>query len=255
MFHALVTGAVSVEGVDFDVVMADIEELNARACSDDALEVTKLSVSAFGRMRERYVALQAGAALGRGCGPLVVRQRARDELGSLESLAGLRVAVPGLATTAFDLLARFGPELEPVPMRFDAIMPAVAAGEVSAGLIIHEGRFTFAAHGLEQVADLGELWETSTGTPLPLGIIAVDRAHAALGPAIETALSASVGAARADRQASADYVRLHAQEMDEDVCARHIELYVNEFSESLGAQGRRAVETLIGPGVPLWLER
>ena len=111
MFHALVSGAVSVEGVELDVVMADIEELNARAGSKDALEVTKLSVSTFGRVRERYAGLQSGAALGHGCGPLVVRQRARDELTTLGSLAGLRVAVPGLATTAFDLLSRFGPQI------------------------------------------------------------------------------------------------------------------------------------------------
>ena len=120
-------------------------------------------------------------------------------------------------------------------------------------MIIHEGRFTYATYGLEKVADLGDLWETSTGFPLPLGIIAIAREHVELGSAIEMALSASVRAARIDPQASAAYVRMHAQEMDDDVCARHIDLYVNAFSESLGAEGRLAVEALAGPGPSLWL--
>lgn len=253
MFHALVAGEVAVEGVEFEVVMADIEELNDRAGSEDALEVTKLSVSAFGRLRERYAALQAGAALGRGCGPLVVRDRSRSDLATLEALKGRRVAVPGLGTTAFDLLQRFGPRLEPVPMRFDEIMPALADGRFDAGVIIHEGRFTYERHGLALIADLGEFWEASTGDPLPLGIIAMSRAHAEHGPAVEEALGASVAAARADPSASADYVRAHAREMDEDVCARHIDLYVNAYSVALGSQGRRAVEALVGPGPSPWL--
>lgn len=255
MFHGLVSGAVSVDSVAFDVVMADIEALNSRASTDDPLEVTKLSASAFGRLRDRYVALEAGAALGRGCGPLVVRRRARPEFSTLESLAGRRVAVPGLQTTAMDLLRRFGPPLEAVPMSFDAIMPAVQQGEFDAGLIIHEGRFTYAEHDLEPVADLGEVWEDSTGAPLPLGVIAVLREHAELGPRLEAGIASSVRAGRANPRSPAEYVAAHAQELDEAVCAQHIELYVNAFSEALGPEGRAAVEALIGPDPDPWLAR
>lgn len=250
MFHALVHGPSTPAGLAFEVVMEDIEALNerARGGGPEALDVTKLSAAALGHVLDRYVVLRSGAALGRGCGPLVVR-RTGDGPGTLPELAGRRVAVPGLGTTAFLLLRSFAPAFEPVPMRFDRIMPAVARGEVEAGLIIHESRFTYADHGLVEVADLGTVWETTTGLPLPLGVIAIARGHAdAFGHAIEAGLRASIAHAWAYPEASRAYIRAHAQELGDEICRRHIELYVNAFSADLGELGRAALEALLERG-------
>jgi 1,4-dihydroxy-6-naphthoate synthase len=170
----------------------------------------------------------------------------------LAELAGRRVAIPGALTTANLLLSIFGPaELSRVPMRFDRIMPAVAAGAVDAGLIIHESRFTYPQHGLVEMADLGRVWEAATGLPLPLGVICASRAlPAARIDAIESALRASVKAAFADPSASRDFVRAHAQEMTDDVCAQHIALYVGDFSADLGDEGRAAIEQLLARADP-----
>ena len=134
-------------------------------------------------------------------------------------------------------------------MRFEAVMPAVAAGEVDAGVIIHEGRFTYAAHGLVAVADLGTLWEADTKLPLPLGVIAVQRALGIpLADLLEDRLRASIAAAQARPEASAEYVRTHAQEMDPNVCKQHIELYVNSYSLELGQEGEAAIRELLARG-------
>lgn len=241
MFHGLVHGLVP-DAPAVEVVMEDIEALNRRALDlgGDALPLSKLSVGAWVRLRERYTVLDAGAALGRGCGPLVV---GREEV-ALSSLEGRRIAVPGLGTTAYALLRMFGPRHEPVPMRFDAIMPAVERGEVDAGLIIHESRFTYPDHGLVQVADLGEVWEADTGLPLPLGVIvAASSVDTETRTGFEQALAASVRHAWANPDDSRAYVEAHAQEMDRSVCDQHIALYVNEFSASLGDEGRAAIDT------------
>ncbi|MBV1859436.1 MAG: 1,4-dihydroxy-6-naphthoate synthase [Nannocystaceae bacterium] len=246
MFHALVHGHVP-DAPEVDVVLDDIEGLNRRVLEPggDALALSKLSVSAWARVRDRYAVLDAGAALGRGCGPLVVgRQRA-----ALSELAGKKVAVPGLGTTAYALLRMFGPQHEPVPMRFDEVMPAVARGDVDAGLIIHESRFTYPVHGLVQLADLGELWEADTGLPLPLGVIVAQRSlDEGVRVRFEAALSASVRYAWANPEASGDYVQAHSQEMAREVCNQHIGLYVNAFSAQLGDEGRAAIDTFVRRG-------
>jgi 1,4-dihydroxy-6-naphthoate synthase len=252
MFHALITGAV--QGPALVPWLADIEALNERAIAGvDPLPVTKLSVHALAHVCDRYVPLSAGAALGRGCGPLVVARPGAlpdDPRAALQALAGLRVAIPGRYTTAQLLLRSLAPApRETVALRFDEILPAVAAGGVDAGLIIHESRFTYALHGLVAVADLGVLWEEETGLPLPLGVIAVERARGeALARALESGIQASIAAAWADPEASASYVRTHAQEMDPAVCRRHIALYVNDFSRALGVEGRAAIDALIARG-------
>lgn len=246
MFHALVHGLVP-DAPQVEVVMGDIEGLNRRVLEPggDALAVSKLSVSAWARVRERYAVLDAGAALGRGCGPLVVARQPA----ALSALAGKRVAVPGLGTTAYALLRMFGPQLDPVPMRFDDVMPAVERGDVDAGLIIHESRFTYPAHGLVQIADLGEVWEADTGLPLPLGVIAAQRSlDQDLRDRFSAALSASVRHAWANPDASRSYVQAHAQEMAREVCEQHIGLYVNAFSAELGDEGRAAIDTFVRRG-------
>ena len=248
MFDALVHGRVDVPGLRFSVEMDDIEVLNQRALGLDprpALPVTKVSVAALGRLTTDYAVLDAGAALGRGCGPLVLRRGEDGSRRTLADLAGARVAIPGEATTANLLLRIFGPRLERVVMRFDRIMPALVAGEVDAGLVIHESRFTYGDHGLACIADLGEVWEAQTDLPLPLGVIVARRdLPGGVATAVEQGLRRSVEAAWADPEASWPYVRAHAQEMDEDVCRQHIALYVNESSATLGDAGRRAIEVL-----------
>ncbi len=244
MFHALVSGVVELPEPGVEVVMEDIEALNRRALDPHAesLPLSKLSVSAWAQVREAYTVLSAGAALGRGCGPLVVARRP----GVLADIAGQRVAVPGLGTTAYALLRMFGPRHEAVAMRFDQVMPAVARGEVDAGLIIHESRFTYPEHGLVALADLGTVWEDDTGLPLPLGVIA---AHRSVPPEVRDrfagALRASVEHAWAHPSASVAYIEAHAAEMDRSVCEQHIALYVNAFSADLGTPGRAAITAFV----------
>ncbi len=253
MFHALVFGLAELPGIRFAPVIEDIEALNLRALDPERrLPITKLSASVMARLGDHYTVLDAGAALGRGCGPLVVRARGRDPLGTLDDLHGKRVAIPGEHTTAYLLLRialAAGVELEPVVMRFDQIMPAVAAGQVDAGLIIHESRFTYRDHDLVELADLGAIWEQRTGLAIPLGMIAVARS---LGEptiaAIEQGLRRSVELAFSAPERSRAWIREHAQELDDEVCARHIALYVNDFSRSLGAEGRAAITELLARG-------
>jgi 1,4-dihydroxy-6-naphthoate synthase len=239
-FHAVVHELI---GSDLRVrpSLRDIEELN-RAARTGELELSKLSVGALAALGDGYRPLRAGAALGHGVGPLVVAR----EAASLRDAAAGRIAVPGLDTTAFLLLRLAAPALgEVVELRYDRILDAVAGGEVDAGLIIHESRFTYMDHGLVRVADLGEWWQGETGLPVPLAVIG---ARADLDPELvelaERSLRASVEHAFAQPEASRAYVRAHSQELSDAVCDQHIALYVNEFSIDLGDAGMRAVEAL-----------
>lgn len=231
--------------------LADIESLNERAVADaDAPPVTKLSLPALARVADRYAVLPAGAALGFGCGPLIVC-RADAPLRTLADLAGVRVAIPGRHTTAFLLLSVLAPQppREVVAMRFDEVMPAVASGACAAGLVIHESRFTYREHGLRELADLGVLWERATGGPLPLGVIAARRDLPAPDfAAVGELLRQSVAIARAAPERPRAYVRAHSQELSDDVCDRHIALYVNDFTLDLGARGRTAIVELLARG-------
>jgi 1,4-dihydroxy-6-naphthoate synthase len=240
-FHALVHGLVDAP-FRVEPVLLDIEELNRRAHDGD-FDLTKLSVGAFAGVGARYRLLRSGAALGHGVGPLVVAREPRP----LADAAAGRLAIPGRDTTAFRLLRLAAPALgEVIELRYDRILAAVASGEVVAGLVIHESRFTFADHGLVKVADLGDWWEAETGLPVPLaGICARADLEPALAVAAERALRDSVAHAFAHREASRDYVRAHAQEMSDAVCDAHIRLYVNELSLDLGDEGLRAIERLV----------
>lgn len=257
MFHALVHGRVPVEGAQFQVHMDDIEALNRRALGEASaprLPITKVSASALSFLAKDYAVLRAGAALGRGVGPLVVARPDRG-FSSLADLRGKRVAVPGLRTTAYLLLSLFAPSDVAIEVvRFDLIMPRVAAGEFDAGLIIHESRFTYPDHGLACLADVGELWEKDTGLPLPLGLIVAKRD---LGPElvgrIERGISASVKYAYDHPEESKPYIRAHSQELSDEVCRKHIELYVNERSIDIGDEGRLAVDTLLARGAAVGL--
>lgn len=204
----------------FEVTLDDVEALNRRAEAGE-FDITKISVAAFPGIRERYALLRAGGAAGYGVGPLLVAKRQRKP--------GGRIAIPGDRTTAAFLLRRLG-EFETVPMRFDRIEAAVLDGEVDAGVLIHEGRFTYAEKGLVKLLDLGETWEG----PLPLGAIAIRRSLGAeRAREVDAALRASVERARRHPDESTDYVREHAREMDPAVIRKHIELYVNDYTLAL----------------------
>ena len=187
-----------------------------------------------------------------------MRNLFRGDISALEDLDGLRVAVPGLHTTAALLLGIFGPKhLEMVPMRFDQIMAAVAEGKaaddegarIDAGVIIHESRFTYRDHDLIKVGDLGEAWEKKTDLPLPLGVIACrrDLPRGLIDP-IEEGIRESVVYAMEHPDESWEYIRQHSQEMNEEVCRQHIELYVNDYSKDLGEVGRTAIEEILNLG-------
>lgn len=241
-FHALVHGLVA---APFAVtpVLLDIEALNRRA-HDSAFALTKLSVGAFAAVGDRYRLLRSGAALGHGVGPLVV---ARRPIALAEAVRGT-VAIPGRETTAYRLLRLAAPTLGTVvELRYDQILGAVAGGEVEAGLIIHESRFTYADHGLVKVEDLGDWWERETSLPVPLaGICARTDLDPALTAAAEAAIRASVAYAFAHPEASRAYVRAHSQELSDEVCDAHIRLYVNAHSLDIGDDGLRAIARLAG---------
>lgn len=246
IFCALVNNWCGDEPPFFDrPLLEDVETLN-RWAFERRLEVTKLSFHALGHLLDDYCALSVGAALGRGCGPLLVTTGKRV----LTELIGGRVAIPGTYTTAALLFSMFFSEpVETVEMRFERIMPAVAAGEVDAGVIIHESRFTYRDHGLTCLQDLGQWWEDTSGLPIPLGCIAARRD---LGSdcldGIERRIRASIAFARQYPEQCRDYIRHYAQETEEDVIARHIELYVNDYSLDLGAHGRSAVDAFLQRG-------
>ena len=240
IFHGLVHGAVEAEGLKFEPQLHDVETLNQLALRGE-LDVTKVSYGALPYLLEDYVLLRSGGALGRGCGPLVVT---RPELAGT-AVRGLRIAIPGRFTTAHLLLRLYAAATtRVVDMTYDRIMPAVASGEVDAGLIIHESRFTYPQHGLEKVVDLGEWWEEATGSAIPLGGIVARRELGEDIPGIEAAIRRSVELAFSNPSATAEYVRAHAQEMSEEVTRSHIDLYVNDFSVDLGPEGEHAVREL-----------
>jgi 1,4-dihydroxy-6-naphthoate synthase len=241
-FHALVHGLVAAP-FEVEPVLLDIEELNRKAGGAE-LELTKLSFGAAAAAGDRYRLLRSGAALGRGVGPLVV---ARNAATLAEAAAG-RLAVPGRETTAFLLFRLAAPAVgEVVELRYDRILDAVVTGEVDAGLIIHESRFTYHEHGLVSVADLGEWWEGETGLPVPLaGIFARGDLEPDVVDAAEVAIRASVEYAFANPEASRAYVRSLAHELSDEVCAAHISLYVNEHSVDIGDDGLAAIDRLLG---------
>ena len=240
-FHALAHGLVSAP-FRITPVLLDIEELNQRA-HQGAFALSKLSVGAFAAVGDRYRLLRSGAALGHGVGPLVVT---RTPMSLADAVRG-RVAIPGRETTAYRLLRLAAPTLGTVvDLRYDRILRAVADGDVDAGLIIHESRFTYADHGLSLAADLGHWWEQETGLPVPLaGICARRDLDDETAAAAERAIRDSVQYAFDHPEASRPYVRAHAQEMSDAVCDAHIALYVNAHSLDVGDDGMRAIARLV----------
>jgi 1,4-dihydroxy-6-naphthoate synthase len=252
IFDALVNGPLATGDLSLDVVLEDVQTLNDWA-RQGRLDVSKVSYGVLPAVAGAYALLSSGGALGRGVGPLLV---ARPGVEAFR--AGMSVAIPGRDTTAHLLFSLAHPDADRKRfMVFSDVEDAVLRGEVDAGVIIHEGRFTYAAKGLARLQDLGELWEATTGAPIPLGgIVARRTLPAAVRRELDRLVRASVEHALARRPAVSAWVRAHAQEMDEAVMRQHIDLYVNEFSVALGEAGRRAVRTLLDvhagtvPGAP-----
>lgn len=242
MFYPLVHKIVDTGGLSYRERLEDVETLNQLALSGE-LDVSKVSYHALGHIRDEYALLHSGSALGRGCGPLLVAGSNIDT----SDLRGRTIAVPGRYTTALLLLRLFDPSLTNfIVMPFNEIMDTVLKGNADAGLIIHESRFTYQGYGLHKLLDLGEWWEAETGLPIPLGGIVARRSLGAETiAAVERALRAGVEYARSHPDQAAHYIGEHAQEMSAEVCAAHIELYVNDFSSDLGDEGMRAISGLL----------
>jgi 1,4-dihydroxy-6-naphthoate synthase len=242
IFYALVHGRVDLGGLRFRERLEDVETLNQLALAG-SLDISKISYHTVGFIRDEYCVLRSGGALGRGCGPLVVARDYTDMAG----LKGKRVALPGRFTTASLLFRLYGSCADDIVfLPFHEIMGAVRSGEVDAGVIIHESRFTFASYGLRSILDLGSWWERETGCPIPLGCVVARRSlgESAL-KAINRGLRDSVAYANAHPEEARSYVQRYAQEMSDEVCKAHIKLYVNDFSLDVGREGEAAVTTLL----------
>ena len=238
MFDAMLNGRIDCEGLEFEVEYLDIEQLNASTERGER-QISKISCALLPAITENYSLLDCGAALGRGNGPLLVRRKG-------DTTPIRHILVPGLHTTANALIGRLFPEIESrTPMLFSEIAAAVERGEADAGVLIHEGRFVYERRNLELVADLGLEWEARTALPLPLGGIVIRRdVPHEVREKVERVLRRSIEYAFAHPMLSRDYVKAHAQEMEDDVIDKHIALFVNDFSLSLSEEGRRAVSEL-----------
>ena len=248
LFDALIHGKINSGDFEFDVHLNDVEALNQKALVPE-LDITKISYHAFAYANQHYVLLNSGSALGRNCGPLLI---SKQDLSLLDwnqlstKVNSMTIAIPGKLTTANFLFGiAFSQAEQKKAMQFNEIEDAVLNGRVDAGVIIHENRFTYAKKGLKKIIDLGAHWETLTGLPIPLGGIALRRTlpHDTQVK-VQELISQSVRFAFENPDSSYDYVKSLAQEMEKSVMYRHINLYVNQFTENLGENGRMAVETL-----------
>lgn len=245
VFHALAHGLID-GAPELEVTYADIDVTNNWAAAGEGPEVMKISYAALPWVLNDYALIPCGGALGRGCGPLVLTK----EAAAPSELSGKRIAVPSERSTAYLLFRLWAAQSIPggigevVVMPFDKIMPAVQNGEIDAGLVIHEARFTYQNYGLHKLADMGDWWESDTGLPIPLGAIIAKRGAVDPKPVAQW-VRASVEYAWANPEASRDYVLEHAQEMDSAVADSHIALYVNEFTADLGEYGYAAIRSLL----------
>lgn len=259
IFDAMIHGKVDTEGLAFDVTMLDVEELNRRALRKEP-DITKLSFHAFMYAAKDYILLDSGSALGFGCGPVLisdfrfrisdfeVKKLTQPDLRSdMSVLNSAIIAIPGRYTTASLLLCIAFPDAKnKKEMLFSDIEDAILSGKADAGVIIHENRFTYETKGLKKIIDLGEYWENLTASPIPLGTIAVRRSLPdEIKQKINRVMKRSVEYAIANPASNKEFVKAHAQEMDEKVIEQHIGLYVNKFTVELGEEGKNAMNKLL----------
>jgi 1,4-dihydroxy-6-naphthoate synthase len=244
MFYALATHKLATPGYKYTHILSDIQSLNEAALSE-TYDVTAISFAAYPGLRDKYILLDCGASFGEGYGPIVVSPKSLKPT----ELAGKRIAVPGLKTSAYLALKLYAPNFEPVVMPFDKIIDAVQKDMVEAGLLIHEGQLFFPQMGLHRVLDLGIWWQELTGLPLPLGGNAVRRA---LGPdvgrQIAKTIRDSVSYGLDHREEALNYAMQFARKMDTELADKFVGMYVNKWTLGYGEKGKQAVKELIKRG-------
>lgn len=248
IFDAMVHKRIDTEGLDFELMLADVEELN-KAAFEHQIDITKLSYHAYAYIADNYVLLDSGSALGNNNGPLLISKHKiyPDEVNDIS------IAIPGKNTTANLLLSIAYPKAKnKKEYLFSDIEEAVLSNEIDAGLIIHENRFTYAERGLKKIIDLGEYWETKTKLPIPLGGIVINRKlPLEIQQKVNRVLRKSLEYAYKNPTASLPFIKQYAQEMNEEVMRKHIELYVNEYSLNLGDKGKEAIRELYKTAIDL----
>jgi len=242
IFDALVNKKIDTGDLEFDVVLEDVETLN-RMALQEKLDISKISYGVLPRIIPNYRVLDAGGALGKGVGPILVSAQPIEP----ENVPDLSIALPGINTTAHMLFNLAFPQaMKKVYMKFSDIENAVLSGEINLGVLIHENRFTYEQKGLHKVIDLGEYWEYNTECPIPLGGIVMHRQYdIQLMKVVDNLIRESLQYSRKQYPVLSEYVKSHSQEMEEDVMRKHIDLYVNEYSVALGPDGRAAVWQLL----------
>lgn len=244
IFNAMLNGLIDTEGIEFDLILEDVETLNKMAVNG-TLDVSKISYGSLPKVLPHYRVLDAGGALGKGVGPLFISKKISDI--NSKNQEEISVALPGINTTAHLLFSLVFPSIKKkVFLPFNEIEDAVLNESVDTGVIIHENRFTYQQKNLIKLADLGDEWEMQTGLPIPLGGIVSRRTFSTpLLKKINRVIHKSLKHAFANQDILPEFVKRNAQEMEEDVMRKHIDLYVNEFSLDLGKAGREAVWKLL----------
>jgi 1,4-dihydroxy-6-naphthoate synthase len=245
MFYGLATNKIRVPGYRFNHTLTDIETLNHRAITDAFYDVTAISFHTYPYVQAQYAIMACGGSMGDGYGPMIVAPKKY----TLDEVKKLRIAVPGVLTSAFLTLKLVAPDVQTVAVPFDSIIPAVVAGEFDAGLIIHEGQLTYAGSGLHKILDLGAWWQEETGLPLPLGCNAIKRALGDKVMKITTkALHDSIQHALDHREAALEYAMQFARDLDPALANKFVGMYVNERTLDYGDDGRKAIQLLLERG-------
>ena len=242
IFDAIVNKKIDLQVFDFDIVMADVEQLNKMTINQE-LDIAKISYHTYCYVANNYKILNSGSALGFGNGPLLVSKRKIYP----DEVPYLKIAIPGVHTTAFLLLRILFNNLHQTKeYLFSEIEKALLDNEVDAGLIIHETRFTYQSRGLKKIADLGQMWEQRSNLPIPLGGIVIKREFDNnIQTKFDRILYNSIQKAIQKPNETYNFVKQHAQEMDTDIMQQHINLYVNEYSQKLNQQGKDAILYLL----------
>ncbi len=245
MFYGLATSKIRVPGFKFVHNLTDIETLNHKAINEAFYDVTAISFHAYPYMQDNYALMSCAGSMGEGYGPMLVATRKY----AIDEIKKLRIAIPGTLTTAYLTLKLFAPELNTTVVDFEKIIPAVAAGEFDAGLLIHEGQLTYGNDGLHKILDLGQWWRTETGLPLPLGGSAIKRS---LGEDVmlttNNAIRDSIKHALEHREAALDYAMQFARDLDPNLANRYVGMYVNDRTIDYGADGREAIKLILDMG-------
>jgi len=227
---------------EVDFILQDVERLN-KLCMQGQYDVIKVSCAIYSQVKDRYVLLRCGGAMGRGCGPVVVSKKGF----SISEIQGKSIGIPGKNTTAFYIFKKAVPDFRGkiVELRYDKIIPAILEGDIDVGILIHEARFTYGEYGLELILDLGKWWEDTTSYPIPLGcILAKKELGEEIVRQIEDGIKRSIEYAEKNLAYIWPFIKQNAQEMDDSVIKRHIETFVNQFSKDIGDKGRGAIEFL-----------